>query len=188
MGGGPSKSQINTENQIATEQLNLAREQNASAAEDKARALEYQQPLIAKMKSLAGGDRTEALRAAMPEIEKLSGGYQATKQSIFNTVTPGAARDKIMADVEMQKDVGIASAQAGAVRSAPEVLANVGSGFGAFSLQELGAALSGYGGASSSNQAAGGLETQRSQAKWAPVLGLANAAGGAAGSYFGGKK
>ncbi len=70
------------------------------------------------------------------------------------------------------------------VQRAPEILANLGSGLGAFSLQELGAGLSGFSGASTSNMGAGKLGADQSKAKWEPIVGLAGAAGTAAGGIF----
>lgn len=198
--GGPSKDTINTQNQLTQAQINnanqqfqVSQDQLALAREDRAKMEALQAPLIARETALATGDPKAALAASMPTISKLSAGYAGARESILNQVPPGAARDTALANLEIQKDTGIAGAQASAVQAAPEVLANIGSGQGAFSLQELGASLSGLSGSTSSfgsagqaNVQAGQLEAQRSAALWGPILGLAGIAGNlATGGVFG---
>jgi hypothetical protein len=107
-------------------------------------------------------------------------------QGIKDTLPTGAAQDVSVANATLSKDTGIGNAQAGLVQQAPSVLAQLGTQQGAFSLQNLGAALSGYGVASGSNQATGQLQTAQSQALWAPILGLAGVAGNAAGGALSG--
>lgn len=182
-GSGPSEKTAETQTRLTDADIRLSEESAAAARADRARRDELSAPLIAKEKALASGDRSEALKAVMPTVSRISEGYQGAKDSIFNTLPPWA-RPAAMADLETKKATGIASAEAAEVAKAPEILANIGSGFGAFSLQELGAALSGYGQATSSNVASANLETAQSQAKWAPVIGLAQAAGGAAGGML----
>lgn len=180
-GGGPTESQVNAQNTLTSEQTELARQEREQSAKDTAQREKLTAPLVAKETALAAGDRTAATAAAMPTISKISAGYQGAKQQIMNNLPPGAARDTALANLETQKATGIAGAQAGMVENAPEVLANVGQGIGAFSIQELGAALSGFSGASTSNSSAANMEMQQSQAKWGPIVGLAQAAGSAVG-------
>jgi hypothetical protein len=180
---GPSsaeKTAMSTNSQITQQQLNLAQQQQTASTEDKAKAEALQAPLIAKETALASGDRNAALAAAMPTISKISSGYEGAKQSVFNSVAPGAARDTALANLEVQKSVAPAQAMAQSVENAPEILANIGSGVGAFSLQELGASLSGYGGASTTNQSNLASATQQQAAKLGVVGDLVGAAGGAA--------
>jgi len=181
-GSGPSNNTVNTQSALTGELQQAATQSLTNSNQQYAQYQENLQPLVQKEKALASGDRQAALAAAMPTISQISAGYGGAKQGILNNLPAGAARDKALANLELQKETGIGTAQARAVEEAPAVLAGVAQQQGGFSLQSLGAALSGYGGASSSNQALGQMQTAQSQAKWAPVLGLASAAGGAVGA------
>ena len=168
--GGPSKEQLamqqqqlNENTQVTQAQLDLQRQQFQQSQVDLAQRQALQQPLIAKEQALAGGDRNAALAAAMPSIMNLSQGYNASKESIMSSLPPGAARDQALAALDTQKYVGTGAALAGQVQQAPEVLANIGSGLGAFSLQEVGASLSGLQGASSSSLGGFGAVSQQEQ-------------------------
>ncbi len=183
MGGGPSKSDYAMQSNIANKQVQIGEEELQLQREDRAKAQALQQPLIDKQTKLATGDRNAAISAAMPTISKISQGYDSAKRSIFNTVTPGAARDKSLADLEIQKYTATSGAQAQAVEGAPEILANLGTGMGAFSLQELGAALSGFsGGASTSNDIISGKNASKANSVGL-ISGLAQAAGQTAGAF-----
>jgi len=184
---GPSSAQtqaINTGNSLTQQEVNIAQEQNAQAQANQARALQLEQPLIDQQTALASGDKNAALAAAMPTISQISSGYQGAKESILNTITPGAARDTALANLETQAAVAPATAMASEVQQAPSVLANVGQGIGAFSIQQLGAALSGYSSASSTNQANLQAATQQQAAKLGVAGDLLGAAGTAAGGIF----
>ena len=187
---GPSGAQtqaMNTNTALTQEQLNLAESENATSQANHARALQLEQPLIDQQTALASGDKSAALAAAMPTISQISSGYQGAKESIFNTVAPGAARDTALANLQTQAAVAPATAMASAVQGAPSVLANVGQGIGAFSIQQLGAALSGYSGAGTANNSNLQSATQQQAAKLGVAGNLLGAAGTAAGGIFEGK-
>ena len=187
---GPSGAQtqaMNTNTALTQEQLNLAESENATSQANQARALQLEQPLIDQQTALASGDKSAALAAAMPTISQISSGYQGAKESIFNTVAPGAARDTALANLQTQAAVAPATAMASAVQGAPSVLANVGQGIGAFSIQQLGAALSGYSGAASTNNSNLQSATQQQAAKLGVAGNLLSAAGTAAGGGVFGK-
>lgn len=186
-----TQSEINVSNQ----QQQIAANQQSNANVDRDKMTAFQQPLIQKETALAAGDSKAALAASMPVISKLSAGYQGAKENIMNSLPPGPARDAALANLEVTKASGIGGAQADAVNRAPEILANLGSSEGAFSLQELGAALSGFGGgvnslnaAGSSNAQVGKMQTDQSNAFWQPLISLASLAGNLAvpgsGSIF----
>ena len=178
--GGPPESSINTQNQLTQEQIGISQQQNKLQQKNYQRMLELQQPEIAKQTALASGDQTAITTAAAPVIMQASKGFQAAKDSIFTTIAPGAARDKALADLEVNKATTIAGTEAGLVNDASGKLANIGAGLGSFSLQELGAALSGVSGASSSNQSV--MQVQE-QAK-ASTMGLIGSLAGAVTSPF----
>lgn len=191
---GPSKETIQTQQQLTQSQIGQANLQNSLALQSQANAQadreakeKLQAPLIAKETALASGDSREILKASFPTISKISQGFESAKQGIMNNVPPGPARDKALADLEARKSAGIFGTQAELANEAPGILANIGSSEGAFSLQELGAALSGFsgatnafGGASSSNTSVANMQTAASQAFWAPILSLAGIAGSVA--------
>ena len=181
---GPSTSALES---TAGAQSGLAATEAASGTALQSQALSLEQPLIAKEQALSTGNRSAALSAAMPSISNITAGYQGAKESIFNTVAPGAARDTALANLETQKAVGTGTAMATQVQQAPEILANVGQGLGAFSLQEVGAGLSGYQGASGTQQAVLGAQTQQQAAKLGVIGSLAGGAGEAAGGGAFGK-
>ncbi len=178
---GPSSSTLGTQQQLTQQQLALGQQQQQLSGEDRARGMALQAPLINQQTALAGGDRNAAVAAAMPQISQISAGYGAAKNSIFNQVGAGASRDAILADLETKKYTAQAGAQAQAVQNAPGILAGLGQQGLGYSLQELGAGLAGFGGASTSNQAVGQMQKAQSDAKWQPIVGLAGAAGSAVG-------
>ena len=198
---GPSKSTMNTESGLVQSEINLANSQTqlaqstaASSAADKAKADALQAPYILQQQQLASGDRNAVTAAAMPTISQISGATNPTIEAIKNSVPPGPARDAAIANYQASQSSTIATTEAGLVNQAPTNLANVGTQQYGFSLQELGAALSGlsgagssFGGASSSNQTLANMQTQSSQALWAPLISLASLAGSAAtGGMFSG--
>ena len=181
---GPSTSALQS---TAGAQSGLGASQAAAGTANEAQALALEQPLIAKEQALSTGNRSAALSAAMPAISQISSGYQGAKESIFNSVAPGAARDTALANLETQKAVGTGNAMSTAVQQAPEILANVGQGIGAFSLQEIGAGLSGYGGAANTQSQVLQAQTAQNAAKLGVLGDLTGAAGTAAGGIFGKK-
>ena len=158
-----------------------AQQSSALAAKKEAQSEALQQPAIDKYTALSKGDRTAALEASMPVLSQVSQGYQAAKQSILNSVPAGPARDKAISDLEMQKFTTTSGAQATAVSAAPDTLANIGSGLGAMSLQELGASISGY---QSAGNLAGNVVQQSDQRK-AQNLQLLGGLAGTTGSVAG---
>ncbi len=183
MGGGDNYAAAeNAQATALSGQTAIAQQSLANSQADLARRNALEQPLIAKETALAGGDPKAALSAAAPSIGILAGGFQNAKDQIYNNVPAGPARDFALANLERQKATGISSFMAQEVNKAPEVLANVGQGLGAFSLQELGASLSGYSGA---NTTAGSVENAANQQK-ATQLGFLGSLAGAAGMAAGG--
>jgi hypothetical protein len=178
MGGGPSQQTLNTQSGISTQQQSIANQAEQASLQNQAQMTALQQPLIAQQTALASGDRNAALTASMPSISQISGGYNAAKEQIMSNILPGPAQTAALANLETQKDTTIGNAQASAVQQAPGILANIGSGLGAFSIQQLGASLSGLSGAASTNQSVLQSQTQQQAAK----LGLLGSLAGTAGS------
>ena len=180
---GGNNSALNQQNAITQEQIGIANQQNALQQQNYDRMVQLQQPEVTRQTNLASGDPTSILTAAQPTISQVSGGYNAAKSNIFNNIAPGAARDKALADLEASKATAIGNTEANLVNEAPAKLANIGAGYGSFSLQELGAAINSLGGASNSNQS---VLSAQENAKSSTMSFLGSLAG-AGGSIFQGK-
>ena len=179
--GGPKK-QIQTASDITQRQLSLAEEQARRERESYQEMQRLRQPLIQQQTALASGNRQEAMGAILPILQQIGSGFHAARQQILNTLPPGAARDRALADLDMQAFSNIGAAQAATVGEAPKILASLGSESGGFGLQQLGAALAGMAGASQTNTAAAQIKAQQ-QASWLDFFGsLARTAGGVAGA------
>lgn len=184
---GPSSTQQQAENtqvQSSQEQLQLAQQQQELSSEQYAQYQKDIAPLESKLTTLSSGNAPAAISAAMPEIAQITGGFQAAQQNIMNTIPPGAARDAALANLQVQKATTTSGTVASEIQQAPAQLAALGSGIGGFSLQQLGASLSGLSGASTSAGAVAAEENQAQANKVGLVSGLAGAAGSAAGGAF----
>ena len=178
MGQSNAQKQM-TQAQISTEQQQnqIAQQANDLAVKKEAQSEQLEAPAIAKYTALAGNDKTEALKASMPVLNQVSQGYAAAKQSIFNSLPPGASRDKALADVETQKFTTTAGTQAQMVADAPDKLANIGAGLGSMSLQELGAALGANQGAATTASNVVGQQNEMKAQNLQLLGGLAGTAG-----------
>jgi hypothetical protein len=177
---GPSSTETAAENEqiaVSQEQLATANQQSVLQSQNAAAALKLQQPAIDQETALATGDPKAVLAAAMPTISTLSAQFSAAQEAIENQIPPGPARDAALANLQTSKASTQAGTEAQLVQNAPGVLANIGSGLGAFSLQELGASLSGLSGA---NTSAGGIASEEN-ASQANKVGLLSSVVGAAG-------
>lgn len=185
--GGPSDSYNRAQQrqeQISDRELALAERQQSFSEEDRAQRQVLMQPAINKYRHLAGGDREGAVRAMAPQLGEIASGFAAAKNNIMN-MPAGALRDAALMDLTRQKDTATGAMLAQASAAAPDVLANIGSGLGAFSLQELGASLRGFEGSASTSQAIAQEENQRKAQQLEFMGGLAGTAGGLAGTMAG---
>lgn len=183
---GPSRESMNTQNSITQQQLDISRQSEARASEDDALRRKLQDPAIKLNESIISGDKGSAFRAVAPIISDINRGGRQTAESIMENTGPGAARDVALASNTRGVYDSIAKTTAGAYTGAFDKLANIGAGVGSFSLNEVGAAISGGSAASSSNQAVLQAQAQSQQAKLGFFGELAGAAGGAAsGGAFG---
>jgi len=182
--GGPSTTAVNN---TAGQQSSLATQEATSSTATQQESLQLEQPLIQQQQALATGDRSAALTAAMPTISTITGGFNASKEQIMNNVPPGPGRDAALANLQVNRATTTANTEAQMVNQAPSTLANLGSGLGAFSMQQLGAALSGYSGASQSEQSVMNVQEQQQAAKLGVAGDAFGGVGGAVGSIFEGK-
>lgn len=163
MAKGPGGN-INTGNAIVGQQLGVSSTAGQRSADDYSQFKDALAPLIGQQKALASGDRQASLTAAMPWISKLSQGFTGAKESLMNSMPPGAARDRALADLQTQMSTGIAGAQANAVQQAPQTLAGLAPNFSQMSLQELGAMLGGLQGGAQTNQGVGQMAAAQQKA------------------------
>ncbi len=177
---GKPESQ-NVQSNITNEQLGIMREQNNLQRQNYEKSQELLKPSIDRYQAIASGDRSARLSAVAPQIGEIDRGYQATKDSIFDSISPGPARDYALAQMERGRNTAKTGFMNEAVQSSYDKLANIASGLGSFSLSELGASLRGGEGAASSNQATMQNEAQRKQAQMGFFGDLAKTAGGVAG-------
>lgn len=187
MGGPPRETRqaMAAEAQATEEQMKIAQQQQQASAEDRAQAKELEQPFIDQQKKLATGSPQDATAAIAPVLMQVSSGYTAARDNIIANIPPGPARDLALSRLEVQKDTAIGGARVTAVQSAPEKLASLATGsLLPVSLSEIGAALSGYGGAttSASAQAQAANEAKGSQ------LGFLGSLAGMAGKVAGSRK
>lgn len=182
--GGRSQSE-NKQDRITDSQLDIQRTQAAQSQADITRRNALEQPAIDFNTLLSSGDPAVAMRAVAPIISQISGGAERAKASIFDLIAPGAARDNALAETARGANTDIASATSGAILSAPDKLANLGAGFGASGLQEIGAAISAGGAASNSNAANINADSERKATTMGFLGSLAGAGGTFAGAKFG---
>src|SRR5215469_2938820 len=141
--GGPSKSTINTQNQLTQSQIDLASKEFDTSQSDQAQRQQLMQPAIDQLKSIISGDKGAAFAAVAPSISQFSQAGKQAKGQILESTGPGVARDVALANNDINTRTGIASTLSNAFSTAFDKLANIGSGLGSFSLNEAGAALSG---------------------------------------------
>jgi hypothetical protein len=181
---GPSGSTINQENSIAQQQVSAAQQANQISQQEQQQMQTLEAPLIAQQTALASGDPNAVLTAALPNITPITKGYNAAVEQINNTLPPGAARDYATAETTRQGTTAVGQTESNLVANAPGILANIGQGLGTFSLQELGASLSGLqGGAATTNNVLQS-QTQQQADKLGVAGDLVGAAGTAAGGYL----
>jgi hypothetical protein len=174
---GPSKA-ISTAGSITNSQLGAAGTAGAQSQASLQQMQDLIKPYISQQTKLATGDRSAATSAAMPVISQLSGATNPTLAAIKNSLPPGAAQDKAVADFLSKQSSTIAGTESGMVQQAPQNLAGIGTTIGGMGLQELGAQLAGLQGGAQTNLGAGQMEAAQQQALLSFFGQLAGAAGG----------
>lgn len=193
MGGGPSGSQkaqqqgiANTEIGISGQQQNIAGGLSAFGQSQIGQGQSLENPLIAKLLAEASGNPQALLSAEAVPIGNIAAGYQGAKDSIFNNVAPGAARDFALSQLDRTRATGNATLLNQAYQGAAPALAQVGAANIGTGLQAQGGALSGFAGATGSASAAestvNNIIQQQEQAKSTTMsfLGSVIGAGGSA--------
>lgn len=170
------------QNALAAKQTQILDTQVQQNAQDRTRMLELEQPLIDFTSKITSGDPSAQVKAAAPLIANITGQSSQAKERIYDTVGPGAGRDFALSQMEQQKSGAIAETMNRTYLGALDKQANLGAGFGAFSLQELGAGLRAGEGASNTTNS---VMQAKEQGK-ASTMGFLGQLAGAAGTAAGG--
>lgn len=175
---GPKREDKSAQRDLANQQTQISREQVQFSKEDRDQRNLLQDPTIKFNQALASGDRDKIMTAAALPIAELTRGTQTAKENIMNTLPPGAARDFALSQVAREGPAQTAQFINQAHLSSMDKLANIAQGFGAFSLQELGAGLRA---GEASGQTRNSIMQADAQSK-AATLGFLGSLAGAAGS------
>jgi hypothetical protein len=181
--GGPSKQDFAQQSSIAQQQVAIGQEQNTLARENKQKMDKLLQPAIDFNTGVTTSKDTQMVAAA-PVIGELSKAGKVSEEQIFESIPAGPARDMAIAENKRATAGGIAKARSDTYLSSIDKLANIGSGLGSFSLQELGAALTGFGSGASTGQSVIQGKAQKKAATTGMIGDFASAAGMAAGGHF----
>lgn len=173
---GPSQQVTSGELANSAEQTQIAQQQEANSTASLNKSNTLEQPAINLYTALTTGSPTAQMTAAAPVLGQISSGYQAAKDSIFNTIAPGAGRDYALSELNVQSNAAKSSTLSNVTSSAFDKLANIGAGYGAMSLQQIGASLSGLTGSTGS---LGQVGSQQAAAKSSTMGFLGSLVGGA---------
>ena len=184
-GGGPSsaeQSQIN----LQKSQTGIGQQETAAGTARMTQADQIMQPAINFWQQIMGGDPKTMLKAAAPAIGNIAQSEQATEAQIMNSMPPGAGRDLALMQAKMGKNTGIASTLSNLWGQAPGALAQIGGAEQGVSLQQTGAGIRGFEGASQTGGTVLQAEQQRRQAKASMMGSIFSMAGMALGGPLGG--
>ena len=135
-------SNLNTETSIANQEFTQSQANVAKMAQEEA-------PAISLYTGLTSGNPQSQITAAAPIIGQIQSGYNASKESIMNQIPPGPARDYALSQLNVQQNSQTSGTIANITNNAFGQLAQIGQSTGAFGLQQVGASLNAFGGATS---------------------------------------
>lgn len=181
--GGVKDEDRKQQRQLAESQNAVSQEQLALARADRAQRDTLQAPLIGQLQKITSGDRKTQLSAIAPQIGEINRGFAAAKENILSSVPSGAAREFALSQMEREKPAQVATLFNTTYTGGLDKMANLGSGLGAFSLQELSAGLKA---GELAGNTRGQIMQQDAQAKAATLGFLGSLAGGAANIATGG--
>lgn len=154
MGGGSSiKPQVENYAKIGSAQMSIASDQAKRAADSFAAFNRYIQPAASKYSALSGGDRNAAMAVTQPEREQWTSMFPKLQQQLLNSMPPGPARDRALADLNVQMYTTLAGSQAKAVSGAPDALASIAGLYNSNAYQDVGSRLAALQGATGTNAA-----------------------------------
>lgn len=167
---------LNSETSIANTEFQQSQANVAKMAQEEA-------PAISLYTGLTSGNPNSQMTAAAPIIGQIQSGYTASKESIMNSIPPGPARDYALSQLNVQQNSQTSGTIANITNNAFGQLASLGQSTGAFGLQQLGAGLNAYSGAT---QTAQPILQSNAQQKSSTMGFLGQLVGGAADVASGG--
>jgi hypothetical protein len=147
--GGPASNTENQQSALATQQGQITEQEFQASQANLAKQNTLEQPDINFLQSVTSGNKNSLIEALGPQLTNLSTAKAATAAQIDDSVGPGAARDIAQATNIQSANTNVANLENTTATGALDKLANIGAGFGATGLSEVGAALSGASGESS---------------------------------------
>jgi len=179
---GPSQSQIDTQNQLTQQQVSLGQQQNQRAQQLFGLEMPAFKTAENYYQTLASGDPAALARAIAPASNQIALNTQAAKQNIRDTLPRGGVEQLAEAEAGISGTAQRGMLTSSAYTSAFPALANLGSGLGGLSIGNVNSAISAFGGASSSNQAAAQMQQAQKEAQLGFIGGLAQDAASVAGA------
>ena len=178
--GGPSQSQLNTQNQLTQEQIQLAQQQQGQSNQLFQTSFPGFQAAEQYYTSLASGDPQKMMAAVAPSVNAIATQTQAAKNQITETMPRGGAEELALAQADIGKSSQIGNLMSSAYTSAFPALANLAQGGIGLSVNEVANAIASFGGASQANLGAMNTEAQGKASTMGFFGSLAGAAGMAA--------
>lgn len=164
--------------QLAQKQAGWGEEQMGYMREDRVRRDLLTQPAIDFYTSLVSGDQKAMNLALAPIKTQTADFYKQARENVMNTAPRGAGQEFALAQLPITAASTEASSLYPLVSGGFDKLANIGSGYGSFSLAELGGGLRAGEGA---GQTYGNVMNAQAQKK-AATMGFLGDLAGAAGS------
>jgi len=130
----------------------LSKERLQFSREDRARRDALTAPAIDYYGALATGDPEKITEALSPQISLIDQRYQQARKQMESLLPAGPLRDSAIARLERDRAANLGGLYTGQIVSSLDKLANLGSGFGSFSLNELGGGLRSLEGAAANNR------------------------------------
>lgn len=146
-----------------------------------------QQPLINKLTQLSSGDPNAVISAAGPEIGQIARAGQSASANVFNRIAPGAARDVALSQIPMQQYSQTAGYLNNIINSAPQQLAELGTGQYSLASGATGQGIGAGGASTQAGSAAGntaGQVWQEQQQMKQQTLGFLGSIAGLGGSLL----
>ena len=172
MGKGPSSDTQNTQQQLTTEQTQLAEEQNQRASKLFNIALPGYKTAESFYQKLASGNPTVMAQALAPAQGAISQNTAATKANILANTPRGGVQDLAIDQADMQAGAERGNLTSNAFLSAFPALTNLSGQAGGLSVNTVANAIASFSGASSSNQALSQEQQARKESTMGFVGGL----------------
>lgn len=175
--GGPSGSEKQQQRDIAQEQVDLAKAQQAQA--DKISGIVTPGLVTAEnyYAALASGDMSKIMAAISPSVNAIATNTEAAKEQIKINTPRGGAQDLAVQQADIAKEAQVGNLQTQAYTSSFPALASLAQGGLGISVNEVANAIASFAGGAQTNQ---GLMQTEAEGK-ASTMGFFGSLAGAAG-------